>query len=79
MLPSRQIRRKSYKEPTARSALDRRFAAESDPTRRAILRRLGEGKATVQDLAPLAPTRHSLGRRHPDFRGAPGNGLARLH
>lgn len=31
--------------------LDARFAALSDPTRRAILARLAEGEATVQELA----------------------------
>src|SRR5512140_3017339 len=31
--------------------LDRAFAALSDPTRRAILARLAEGEATVNDLA----------------------------
>ncbi len=37
------------------SVLDRRFAALSDPTRRAILERLGQGAATVQDLRDIAP------------------------
>ncbi len=37
-------------ETTPRS-LDRVFAALSDPTRRAILMRLGDGEATVQDIA----------------------------
>ncbi|TML44342.1 MAG: winged helix-turn-helix transcriptional regulator [Actinobacteria bacterium] len=38
--------------------LDRTFAALSDPTRRAILERLGSGSATISELA--APTRMSL-------------------
>lgn len=33
------------------SSLDNSFAALSDPTRRAILARLAEGEATVQDLS----------------------------
>ncbi|GAB5446462.1 ArsR/SmtB family transcription factor [Gymnodinialimonas sp.] len=36
------------------SALDRRFAALADPTRRQILHRLGQGEATVQQLASVA-------------------------
>ncbi len=32
-------------------ALDRAFAALSDPTRRGILTRLGEGPATIGELA----------------------------
>jgi DNA-binding transcriptional ArsR family regulator len=31
--------------------MDRAFAALSDPTRRGILRRLGEGDASISDLA----------------------------
>jgi DNA-binding transcriptional ArsR family regulator len=31
--------------------LDQSFAALADPTRRAIIARLAEGEATVQDLA----------------------------
>jgi DNA-binding transcriptional ArsR family regulator len=38
--------------------LDRAFAALSDPTRRGILERLGEGSATITELA--APARMSL-------------------
>jgi DNA-binding transcriptional ArsR family regulator len=40
------------------SALDSTFAALSDPTRRAILERLGEGSATISELAE--PTGMSL-------------------
>ena len=40
------------------SELDRSFAALSDPTRRGILERLGEGSATISELA--APARMSL-------------------
>ncbi len=32
-------------------ALDRTFAALADPTRRSVLRRLGEGSATITELA----------------------------
>jgi DNA-binding transcriptional ArsR family regulator len=39
-------------------ALDRTFAALSDPTRRAILERLGHGPATISELAQ--PFRISL-------------------
>lgn len=35
--------------------LDRTFAALSDPTRRAILKRLAEGEATVSQLAEPFP------------------------
>lgn len=38
--------------------LDRTFAALADPTRRAILARLGEGPASISDLA--GPARMSL-------------------
>jgi len=38
--------------------LDRTFAALSDPTRRAVLERLGRGPATISELA--APTGMSL-------------------
>ena len=38
--------------------LDRTFAALSDPTRRAVLERLGRGSATISELA--APTGMSL-------------------
>jgi len=34
--------------------LDRTFSALSDPTRRAILERLGRGSATISELAPPA-------------------------
>lgn len=40
------------------SALDSAFSALSDPTRRAILERLGHGSATISELA--APTGMSL-------------------
>ena len=40
------------------SALDSAFSALSDPTRRAILERLGQGSATISELA--APTGMSL-------------------
>lgn len=40
------------------SALDTTFSALSDPTRRAILERLGQGSATITELA--APTGMSL-------------------
>lgn len=36
------------------SSLDRAFAALSDPTRRSILDRLGEGSATISELAEPA-------------------------
>lgn len=36
------------------TTLDRRFAALADPTRRLILERLGQGEATVQQLAGVA-------------------------
>ena len=37
------------------SQLDRRFAALADPTRRAILARLGQGETNVQGLRDIAP------------------------
>lgn len=40
------------------ATLDRTFSALSDPTRRAILQRLGQGSATVSELA--APAGMSL-------------------
>ncbi|MBF9045006.1 metalloregulator ArsR/SmtB family transcription factor [Rhodobacterales bacterium HKCCE4037] len=46
------------------SALDRRFAALSDPTRRAILERLGQGEATVADLSGIAPISQPALSRH---------------
>src|SRR5262245_5163311 len=36
---------------SSRGALDRTFSALSDPTRRAILERLGHGPATISELA----------------------------
>jgi DNA-binding transcriptional ArsR family regulator len=43
--------------------LDTAFAALSDPTRRAILLRLAEGEATVQDLArPFAISQPAISR-----------------
>ena len=36
---------------SSREALDRTFSALSDPTRRAILERLGHGPATISELA----------------------------
>lgn len=45
------------------SELDNRFAALSDPTRRAILARLAEGEATVQELAaPFAISQPAISR-----------------
>ncbi|RZI62450.1 MAG: ArsR family transcriptional regulator, partial [Rubrivivax sp.] len=43
--------------------LDASFAALADPTRRAILARLAEGEATVQDLArPFAISQPAVSR-----------------
>ena len=43
--------------------LDHSFAALADPTRRAILARLAEGEATVQDLArPFAISQPAISR-----------------
>ena len=43
--------------------LDAPFAALADPTRRAILARLAEGEATVQDLArPFAISQPAISR-----------------
>lgn len=43
--------------------LDASFAALADPTRRAILARLAEGEATVQDLArPFAISQPAISR-----------------
>ncbi len=43
--------------------LDQSFAALADPTRRAILARLAEGEATVQDLArPFAISQPAISR-----------------
>jgi DNA-binding transcriptional ArsR family regulator len=41
--------------PVTASQLDRTFAALADPTRRAILRRLTEGEATLSELAEPFP------------------------
>ena len=45
--------RRSYTEPdgSVSAELDRTFAALADPTRRAILERLGTGSATISELA----------------------------
>ncbi len=43
--------------------LDQPFAALSDPTRRAIIARLAQGEATVQDLArPFAISQPAISR-----------------
>jgi DNA-binding transcriptional ArsR family regulator len=39
--------------PEHEARLDRTFAALADPTRRAILRRLGAGEASISDLAAM--------------------------
>jgi DNA-binding transcriptional ArsR family regulator len=45
------------------SMLDQSFAALADPTRRAIIARLAEGEATVQELAkPFAISQPSISR-----------------
>jgi len=45
------------------TALDTTFAALSDPTRRAILARLAQGEATVQDLAkPFSISQPAISR-----------------
>jgi DNA-binding transcriptional ArsR family regulator len=44
--------------------LDQAFAALSDPTRRAILARLADGEATVQDLARPFPISQPAISRH---------------
>lgn len=47
----------------AMTALDRSFAALADPTRRAIIARLADGEATVQDLArPFAISQPAISR-----------------
>ena len=47
----------------AQRSLDATFAALSDPTRRAILARLAEGEATVNDLAePFALSQPAVSR-----------------
>ena len=45
-------------------SLNAAFAALSDPTRRAILARLAEGEATVQDLARPFPISQPAVSRH---------------
>jgi DNA-binding transcriptional ArsR family regulator len=48
---------------TAMSTLDQSFAALADPTRRAIIARLAEGEATVQDLArPFSISQPAISR-----------------
>ena len=43
--------------------LDQSFAAHADPTRRAIIARLAEGEATVQDLArPFSISQPAISR-----------------
>lgn len=45
------------------NTLDQSFAALSDPTRRAIIARLAEGEATVQDLArPFSISQPAISR-----------------
>jgi DNA-binding transcriptional ArsR family regulator len=44
-----------YRQPTADVALDRTFGALADPTRRALLARLGEGNLSVSELARPLP------------------------
>lgn len=45
------------------NSLDRSFAALADPTRRAIIARLAQGEATVQDLArPFSITQPAICR-----------------
>lgn len=45
------------------TTLDRSFAALADPTRRAIIARLAQGEATVQDLArPFAISQPAISR-----------------
>lgn len=47
----------------AMTALDLSFAALADPTRRAIIARLADGEATVQDLArPFAISQPAISR-----------------
>ncbi|MCM8556902.1 ArsR/SmtB family transcription factor [Sphingomicrobium sediminis] len=44
-------------------SLDKQFAALADPTRRAILSRLGEGRATVAELAePFAMSQPAISK-----------------
>lgn len=48
---------------TAPMLLDQSFAALADPTRRAILARLSEGEATVQDLSrPFSISQPAISR-----------------
>jgi len=44
-----------YRPPMTTAQLDRTFAALADPTRRAILKRLATGEATVNELAEPFP------------------------
>jgi DNA-binding transcriptional ArsR family regulator len=44
-----------YRQPPADPSLDRTFAALADPTRRALLARLGEGNLSVSELARPLP------------------------
>jgi DNA-binding transcriptional ArsR family regulator len=47
----------------AMTTLDQSFAALADPTRRAIIARLAEGEATVQDLArPFSISQPAISR-----------------
>lgn len=46
------------------TALDATFAALADPTRRAILARLAQGEATVQDIAAPFPISQPAISRH---------------
>lgn len=49
--------------PTTRSNLDRTLTALSDPTRRAVLRRLSEGEARVTELArPFAMSLNAVSK-----------------
>ncbi len=49
--------------PTLEDELTRTFAALADPTRRAMLRRLADGEATVNELAgPFALTQQAISR-----------------
>src|SRR5436190_114151 len=43
--------------------VDRAFAALADPTRRAVLERLGTGSATISELAESSPDDRALGAR----------------
>jgi DNA-binding transcriptional ArsR family regulator len=52
--------------------LDRIFAALADPTRRAILRRLAAGEATVQELARPFPVSQPAISKHLKVLGRAG-------